>query len=59
MIAICKEYGEEITMEKAQEIFDKLKGGKTGELSDDDVEAVAGGNIVDDYLAWIGHLFGK
>ena len=46
-------------MEKAQEIFDKLKGGKTGELSDDDVEAVAGGNIVDDYLAWIGHLFGK
>ena len=60
VLAIVKEYGKEITLEQARELFDKLNAAaSTGELSDDAVEAVAGGNIVDDYLSWIGSLFGK
>ena len=60
VLAIVKEYGKEITLEQAKELFDKLNAtASTGELSDDVVEAVAGGNIIDDYLSWIGSLFGK
>ncbi len=59
VLAIVKEYGKELTLEQAQALFDKLKASATGELSDDVVEAVAGGNIIDDYLSWIGSLFGK
>ena len=54
-----KEYGKELTLEQAKELFDKLNAAGSGELSDDDLEAVAGGNIIDDYLSWIGSLFGK
>ncbi len=45
IIATAKEYGEEVTAEKAQELLGQL-GGTVGELSDDALEAVAGG-IVD------------
>ena len=45
IIAIGKECGKELTAEQAQEIFDKLKAAANGELSDDDLEAVAGGLI--------------
>ncbi len=51
-------------MEQAQEIFDKLNANKTGELSEDDLEAVAGGcdddgGVFGPLLSWIGGLFGK
>ena len=42
IIAIAKEYGKEVTAEKAQELLDKLSGAD-GELSDDAIAAVAGG----------------
>ena len=42
--AIAKEHGKELTAEQAQEIYDKLKAAN-GELSDDDLEGVAGGLI--------------
>ena len=58
VLAIAKEYGKEITLEQAQELFDKLKASATGELSDDDVEAVAGG-LFEGFLEWVGSLFGK
>ena len=43
VIAIAKEYGKEVTLEQAQELYDKLKAAASGELSDEDLEAVAGG----------------
>ena len=43
VIAIAKEYGKEVTLEQAQELYDKLKAAASGELSDEDMEAVAGG----------------
>ena len=44
VIAIAKEYGREVTAEQAQELLDRLKAGASeGELSDDLLEAVAGG----------------
>lgn len=58
VLAIAKEYGKEITLEQAQELFDKLKASATGELSDDDVEAVSGG-LFEGLLEWVGSLFGK
>ncbi len=42
IIAIAKEYGKEVTAEKAQELLDKLNGA-AGELSDGELAAVAGG----------------
>ncbi len=42
IIAIAKEYGKEVTAQKAQELLDQL-GGAVGELSDDALDAVAGG----------------
>ena len=63
VLAIVKEYGKELTLEQAQALFDKLKASATGELSDDDVEAVAGGcpigDAIDDVKEWFGSLFGK
>lgn len=41
ILAIAKEDGKELTVEQAQQIFDQLHGG--GELSDDNLENVAGG----------------
>lgn len=45
VIAIAREYGTELALEKAQELFDKLKASSGGALSDEAVAAVAGGVI--------------
>ncbi len=45
VIAIAKEYGTELALEKAQELFEKLKAAAGGELSDEAVAAVAGGVV--------------
>lgn len=58
IIDIAKEYGKEVTVEKAQELLNQL-GGTEGELSDDALEAVAGGGIVDTIKSWVGSLFGR
>ena len=42
-IRIAKECGKELTAEQARELYDKLKAAASGELSDEDLEAVAGG----------------
>lgn len=52
IIAITKEYGKEVTAEKARELLDKLSGA-AGELSDDTLAAVAGGGFKD----WLKGLF--
>ena len=43
MVAIAKEHGKELTLEQAQALLDRVKNSVAGELSDDAVEAVAGG----------------
>ncbi len=41
---IANSYGHELTMEQAQEVYDKIQSlSADGELSDDMLEAVAGG----------------
>ena len=61
IVSIAKEYDLEVTAERAQELLDRLKvgGGSEGELSDDLLEAVAGGGIIDTIKEWFGSLFGK
>ena len=46
MVAIAKEHGKELTLEQAKALLDRVKGAYTGELSDDDVEAIAGGKDI-------------
>ena len=41
---IAKEYGEELTLEQVEELQKRLSATE-GELSDDEVEAVAGGRV--------------
>ena len=48
IIAIAKEYGKEVTEEKAQELLDRI-GGADGELSDEALEAVVGGGYCRHY----------
>ena len=55
MVAIAKEHGKELTLEQAQALLDRVKGAYTGELSDGDVEAVAGGGVVDDFKEMMGN----
>ena len=59
IVAIAKEYGKEVTLEQAQELLDRMKGSASGELSDEDLDAVVGGGIVDTVKEWFGSLFGK
>ena len=59
VLAIAKEYGKEITLEQAKELYDRITATANGELSDDDLEAVAGGGIIDSVKEWFGSLFGK
>ena len=59
VVAIAKEFGKEVTLEQAQELLDRMKGAANGELSDEDLEAVAGGGIIDTVKEWFGSLFGK
>ena len=59
IIDISKEYGKEVTAEKAQELLDQLNG-DCGELSDEELDQVAGGvRIIDAVKEWFGSLFGK
>ena len=59
VLAIVKEYGKELTIEQAQELFDRIKAAKNGELTDEDLDAVVGGGIIDSVKEWFGSLFGK
>ena len=59
VLTIAKEYGKELTLEQAQALLDRVKNSATGELSDDAVEAVAGGGVVDDWKEEAGSWFGK
>ncbi len=59
IVAIAKEYGKEVTPEQAQELLNRMKGAANGELSDEDLDAVVGGGIVDTVKEWFGSLFGK
>ncbi len=45
VLALAKENGIELDEEKAKELFAELNA--SGELSDDDLDKVAGGNIFD------------
>lgn len=58
IISIAKEYGKEVTEEKAKELLDMLTNTE-GELSDEALEAVAGGGVVDTIKHWVGSLFGR
>ena len=53
IVAIAKEYGKEVTL------LDRMKGSANGELSDEDLDAVVGGGIIDTVKEWFGSLFGK
>lgn len=59
IVAVAKEYGKEVTLEQAQELLDRMKGAASGELSDEDLDAVVGGGIIDSVKEWFGSLFGK
>ena len=60
IVAIAKEYGKEVTPEQAQELLNRMKGSASGELSDEELDAVAGGKpIIDTVKEWFGSLFGK
>ncbi len=52
VLAVAKEFGMELTEEKAKEVYDnvcaqKASGSESGELSDDDLSDVAGGFSID------------
>ena len=51
MVAIAKEHGKELTLEQAQALLDRVKNSVAGELSDDAVEAVAGGRYFNEWFA--------
>ena len=59
VVAIAKEHGKELTLEQAQALLDRVKNSVTGELSEDDLEAVAGGvqGAVDVVKEWMGSTF--
>ncbi len=48
ILVLAKESGVEIDEEKAKELFSQLNA--TGELSDDDLDKVAGGRIISIYI---------
>ena len=55
IISIVKEAGKEVTAEQAQALYDRLHS--AGELSDEDLENVAGGfrikPIIDEIKSWL------
>ena len=55
ILALAKENGIELDEEKAKELFSQLNA--SGELSDDDLDKVAGGNIFDKFLEFFGGFF--
>ena len=56
VIALGKEYGKELTEEQAKELLE-MTGNGTGELSDEELEAVAGGDIIDKLCEFFGGFF--
>ena len=56
VIALGKEYGKELTEEQAKELLE-MTGNATGELSDEELEAVAGGDIWDKLCEFFGGFF--
>ena len=48
ILVLAKESGVELDEEKAKELFSQLNA--TGELSDDDLDKVAGGRIISIYI---------
>ena len=54
MQAIANSYGKELTMEQAQELFDKIQSLTVSDdkLSDDMLEAVTGGGIIATVEEW-------
>ena len=52
VIALGKEYGKELTKELLE-----MTGNGTGELSDEELEAVAGGDIWDKLCEFFGGFF--
>ena len=56
VIALGKEYGKELTEEQAKELLE-MTGNGTGELSDEELEAVAGGNLIDKLCEFFGGFF--
>ena len=46
LLALAKEHNIELTAEQAKDVFDKLR---TGELPDDDLESVAGGEAEEEW----------
>ncbi len=60
ILKLAKENDIEISMEQAEVIYERLNA--SGEVSDDELESVAGGcsdNVVQDVKVWFGSLFGK
>ena len=55
ILALAKENGIEITSEKAKELFEQIKS--NGELTDDQLESVAGGDIIDKLCEFFGGFF--
>ena len=55
ILALAKENGIEITPEKAKELFEQINS--SGELTDDQLESVAGGDIIDKLCEFFGGFF--
>lgn len=55
ILALAKESGVEITPEKAKELFEQINS--NGELTDDQLESVAGGNLIDKLEEFFGGFF--
>ena len=56
ILAVGKEYGKEFTEEQAKELLE-MTSNATGELSDEELEAVAGGDIWDKLCEFFGGFF--
>ena len=54
LLAIAKENGLELTEEEAKKYFEQLH--KEGELSDEELDNVAGGGCDDDFYDWVNSV---
>ena len=58
--AVANSYGYELTVEQAQEVFDKIQSfSADGELSDDMLEAVTGGGIIATVDEWLNYWWDR
>ena len=61
-VALAKEHGIELALEQAKALLDRVKNAVSGELSDEDLDIVAGGKLEkakEDFLAQSLNMFGK